>query len=94
MGLGPTAPTVMEPDVPVAPLVTPRTTFAGVPIVTAPPAGTVAGFQFEPTVQSLLVAPVHAWAAADPVNNADSAATETLVTSKRWNAVRLREEDG
>ncbi|UWU90888.1 hypothetical protein [Bradyrhizobium sp. CB1015] len=78
---------------PVAPLVTPRTTFAGEPIVTVPPAGTVAVFQFEPTVQSLLVAPVHAWATADPVNNADSAATEMLVNSRRRTAARLPVKD-
>jgi hypothetical protein len=58
-------------------------------MLTAPPAGTVPPFQFEPTVQSLLVAPVQVCAAAKPGISAESAATEALISSRRWDCARL-----
>ncbi|WP_454634705.1 hypothetical protein [Bradyrhizobium cenepequi] len=59
-----------------------------------PPDGAVPLLQFDPTVQSVLVVPVHCWAAADRGNSADNAATEALISNTRWNAVRLPAEDG
>src|SRR5687768_3273045 len=76
------------PVVPVAPAATPRTTFEFCSMTTAPPAGTVPVFQFEPTVQSLLVAPVQPCAAADRGESAASAATETLIRSRRSKCAR------
>ncbi|GMP12986.1 hypothetical protein TM239_67700 [Bradyrhizobium sp. TM239] len=52
--------------------------------------GGAAVVQLPPTIQSLLVKPVQlAWAEADPVNCADSAATDKLARSKRSIRVRV-----
>ena len=53
---------------------------------TAPPAGAVPVFQFEPIVQSLLAAPVHVCAAADRGNSTERAATDALINrTDLWN---------
>jgi hypothetical protein len=48
-----------------------------------PATGSVPVDQLVAVIQSELVAPVHAWAAADRGNNADNAATDTLISSRR-----------
>jgi len=59
--------------------------------MTVPPAagGTVPVDQLLPTVQSLLVAPVHVCAEAEPDEMAVSAVADTLARSKRNNRVLL-----
>ncbi|UZE52410.1 hypothetical protein [Rhodopseudomonas sp. P2A-2r] len=45
--------------------------------------------QFEPTVQSLLVAPVHVWAAAEPTDRAISAVADAPAMNKRSHRILL-----
>jgi hypothetical protein len=48
-----------------------------------PAPGSVPVDQLVAVIQSELVAPVHAWAAADRGNNADNATTDALANSRR-----------
>ena len=78
------APILRVLAVPAAPAVTPRTTFAVESMKAVPPAiGAAPPDQFEPTVQSLLVAPVQVWADADPADSAVSVATDAPVRKNR-----------
>ncbi|WP_193760363.1 hypothetical protein [Bradyrhizobium yuanmingense] len=62
-------------------------------LIVLPATGTVPLSQFEPVIQSLLVAPVQFCAAADRGTNAESATNETPISSRRRNAAPLPVKD-